>query len=92
MKERKRKEVMLPSGKVAMVYDPVLARDQRAAIRMSGNDASSVPYAMIAAVASINGSEVTLEDVLEMPLGDVQALQAEVMGNGRSSAPGTSSS
>ena len=52
-------------------------RAQRTA---AGGDASAVVFALIAEVARINGQKIVYEDVLEMDLADVMALQAEVIG------------
>jgi hypothetical protein len=69
----------LPSGARAQVrkgYGRDLMRAQRAA---SGGDASAVIFALIAEVALVDGHKIVYEDVLEMDLADVMALQAEVI-------------
>src|ERR1700722_6262872 len=71
--------VELPSGARAEVrkgYGRDLMRAQRAA---AGGDASAVVFALIAEVARVDGRKIVYEDVLEMDLADVMALQAEVI-------------
>jgi hypothetical protein len=70
----------LPSGGRAEVrkgHGRDLMRAQRVA---AGGDASEVVFALIAELAQVNGRTVVYEDVLEMDLADVMALQAEVIG------------
>jgi hypothetical protein len=70
----------LPSGARAEVrkgHGRDLMRAQRAA---AGGDASAVIFALIAEVSRVNGRKIVYEDVLEMDLADVMALQAEVIG------------
>jgi hypothetical protein len=69
----------LPSGARAEVrkgYGRDLMRAQRAA---AGGDASAVVFALIAEVTRVGGRKIVYEDVLEMDLADVMALQAEVI-------------
>jgi hypothetical protein len=71
--------VELPSGSRAEVRKGCgrdLMRAQRAA---AGGDASAVVFALIAEVARVDGRKIVYEDVLEMDLADVMALQAEVI-------------
>ena len=71
--------VELPSGARATIrkgYGRDLMRAQRAAV---GNDANAVIFALIAEVARVDGHKIVYEDVLEMDLADVMALQAEVI-------------
>src|SRR6202166_537842 len=70
----------LPSGTRAEVRKGLgrdLMRAQRSA---AGGDASAVVFALIAELALVDGRKVVYEDVLEMELADVLALQAEVVG------------
>jgi hypothetical protein len=72
--------VELPSGARAVVRKGLgrdLMRAQRAA---AGGDASAVVFALIAELVQVDGRKVVYEDVLEMELADVMALQAEVIG------------
>jgi hypothetical protein len=69
----------LPSGTRAEVRKGRgrdLMRAQRAA---AGGDASAVIFALIAELARVDGRKIVYEDVLEMDLADVMALQAEVI-------------
>ena len=80
-KEREEvRTIDLPSGARAEVrkgYGRDLMRAQRAA---AGGDASAVVFALIAEVTRVDGRKIVYEDVLEMDLADVMALQAEVIG------------
>jgi hypothetical protein len=73
----------LPSGKRAEVRKGKgrdLMRAHRAA---AGNtEPMSVSFALIAELARIDGKPLVFEDVLEMDLEDVLALEAEVTGAG----------
>jgi hypothetical protein len=74
------KVVELPSGARAEVRKGMgrdLMRAQRA---VAGGDASAVVFALIAELARVEGRKIVYEDVLEMELADVMALQAEVIG------------
>ena len=70
----------LPSGSRAEVrkgYGRDLMRAQRAA---AGGDANAVVLALIAEVTRVDGRKIVYEEMLEMELADVMALQAEVIG------------
>ncbi len=70
----------LPSGSRAEVrkgHGRDLMRAQRAA---AGGDAGAVVFALIAELARIDGRKIVYEDVLDMDLADVMALQDEVIG------------
>jgi hypothetical protein len=72
--------IELPSGTRAEVrkgHGRDLMRAQRAA---AGGDASAVIFALIAELTRVNSRKIVYEDVLEMDLADVMALQAEVIG------------
>jgi hypothetical protein len=72
--------IELPSGVRAEVRKGVgrdLMRAQRA---VAGGDASAVVFALIAELTRVDGRKIVYEDVLEMELADVMALQAEVIG------------
>src|ERR1700684_3788317 len=69
----------LPSGARAEVrkgYGRDLMRAQRGA---AGGGASAVVFALSAEVTRVDGRKIVYEDVLEMDLADVMALQAEVI-------------
>ncbi len=77
--EQGARAITLPSGAHAEVrkgYGRDLMRAQRAA---AGGDASAVVFALIAEVTRVDGRRIVYEDVLEMDLADVMALQAEVI-------------
>ncbi len=77
---RETKTIQLPSGASADIRKGMgrdLMRAQRA---VAGGDASTVVFALIAELARIDGRKIVYEDVLEMELADVMALQAEVIG------------
>jgi len=73
--------IALPSGKTAAIRRGKgrdLMRAQRA---VGGNpDPTAVVFALIAELAQIDGAPIVYEDVVEMDLGDVLVLQAEVTG------------
>lgn len=78
--DRESKALELPSGARAEVRKGMgrdLMRAQRA---VAGGDASAVVFALIAELVLIDGRKIVYEDVLEMDLTDVMALQAEVIG------------
>lgn len=75
------RNVALPSGKTAAIRKGKgrdLMRAQRAVA--ANADPTAVVFALIAELARIDGAPIVYEDVLEMDLGDVLALQAEVTG------------
>ena len=77
--EQGARTIELPSGARAEVrkgYGRDLMRAQRAT---AGGDASAVVFALIAEVTRVDGRKIVYEDVLEMDLADVMALQAEVI-------------
>src|SRR6266851_2919591 len=72
--------IELPSGARAEVRKG-LGRDlMRAQRTAAGGDASAVVFALIAELARVDGRKLVYEDVLDMELADVLALQAEVIG------------
>lgn len=72
------KEIILPSGKIAKFKDGK-GRDLLNAQRKA-QTSDEILFALIAEVAEIDGEAVIYEDLLEMPLEDVLALQAEISG------------
>jgi len=73
--------VTLPSGKLAAIRRGKgrdLMRAQRAVA--ANPDPTAVVFALIAELAQIDGASIVYEDVVEMDLGDVLMLQAEVTG------------
>ena len=78
--EQETRTIELPSGKSAEVrkgFGRDLMRAQRVA---AGGDASAVIFALIAELTRVDGRKIVYEEVLEMELADVMALQAEVIG------------
>lgn len=73
------KELMLPSGKKAVIREGK-GRDLLNAQRIAQSP-DEIIYALLAELVTIDGTKYVYEDVLEMPLTDVLALQAEIMGN-----------
>jgi hypothetical protein len=75
------RSIALPSGRNAVIRrgrGRDLMRAQRA---VAGNpDPTAVVFALIAELAQIDSAPIVYEDVVEMDLGDVLVLQAEVTG------------
>ena len=72
------KTLSLPSGKTATLrkgrgFD-LLQAQQKA------KTSEEIPYALIAELAEIDGQKLVYEDILELDLEDVIALQAEISG------------
>lgn len=72
------KKITLPSGKIATFkkgrgFD-LLQAQQKA------KTSEEIPYALIAELAEIDGQKLVYEDILELDLEDVIALQAEISG------------
>lgn len=83
-----RYRVELPSGGYADILKRMIGKHQKLALQMIGRDSTSFPFALTAVVCRVNGSDVTLEDVLEMDYEDCMVLQEETsgrLGKGRSS-------
>jgi hypothetical protein len=81
---------VLPSGvKVNMM--PGKGRDLLAAQRVAGEDTHQVMYALAAVLCTFDGMRKVMEDVLEMPLGDVMKLMTKIGGQaGDAFLPSTS--
>jgi hypothetical protein len=73
------KTITLSDGRVAVIR-PGKGKDLLNAARASGGDQFKVMFAIVAALTTINGNALPMEDYLEMDLPDVMALQAEVGG------------
>ena len=72
------KTLSLPSGKIASLkkgrgFD-LLKTKQKA------KTSEEIPYALIAELAEVDGQKLVYEDILELDLEDVIALQAEISG------------
>lgn len=82
------KELTLPSGKQAVIKDGH-GRDLIAAQRVASSS-DEIGQALIAQLTEIDGKPIVLEDVLDMDIADVLALQGELMGEiNRSPQPST---
>lgn len=79
------KTLTLPSGKIATVrqgkgYDLLQAQ-------MKAKTSEELPYALIAELAEIDGQSLVYEDILDMDLEDVIALQGEISGKLQAAKP-----
>jgi hypothetical protein len=68
---------LLPSG-VRVVMRPGKGRDLLAAQRAAATDTNLVVYGLIAALCTFGGEKRVLEDILDMPLGDVLLLNVKI--------------
>lgn len=73
------KEIVLPSGKTAKIRQGK-GRDLLNAWRKAKTP-DEIVFALIAELVEIDGQKVIYEDLLEMDLKDVLAIQAEVVGD-----------
>ena len=78
------KEITLSDGKVAVIKDGK-GRDLLNAQKNS-NSSDEIPYALIAQLTEIDGQSIVYEDVLEMDLEDVLAIQTEITGGSKKEA------
>jgi len=83
------KELTLPSGKTAVFKDGK-GRDLLNAQRKA-HTPEEIIFALIAEIAQIDEQPLIYEDLLEMDLEDVLALQAEISGKFQSLQPNVSS-
>lgn len=72
------KTLTLPSGKTAVIRHGK-GQDLLQA-QMKAKSSEEIPYALIAELAEIDGVALVYEDILEMDLADVIALQGEISG------------
>lgn len=72
------KSITLPSGKIATL-EQGKGRDLLQA-QMKAQTSEEIPYALIAELTEIDGQKLVYEDILEMDLADVIALQGEISG------------
>ena len=72
------KNLTLPSGKTATIRDGKGKDLLQAQIKAKNSE--EIPYALIAELCEIEGQNLVSEDILEMDLSDVIALQAEISG------------
>ena len=81
------KTITLPSGKIATIHKGVgfdLLQAQTKA-----KTPEEIPYALIAELAEIDGNKLVYEDILQMDLEDVIALQGEISGKFEKKTPTT---
>ena len=81
------KTITLPSGKIATVrqgrgFDLLQAQ-------IKAKTSEEIPYALIAELTEIDGQKLVYEDILELDLSDVIALQAELSGKFQSTVTPT---
>lgn len=79
------KTLTLPSGKTAVLrngkgHDLLQAQ-------MKAKNSEEIPYALIAELVEIDGTPLVYEDILEMDLEDVIALQSEISGKFQTAKP-----
>lgn len=72
------KELTLPSGKIA-ILNQGKGRDLLEA-QKKARTSDEIPYALIAELVEIDGEKLVYEDILELDLEDVIALQGEISG------------
>lgn len=73
------KEITLPSGKIATIKSGKGQDLLQAQIKAKSSE--EIPYALIAELTEIDGVALVYEDILEMEISDVVALQMEIAGN-----------
>lgn len=79
------KTLTLPSGKIATLrngkgHDLLQAQ-------MKAKNSEEIPYALIAELVEIDGQALVYEDILDMDLEDVIALQGEISGKLQAAKP-----
>ncbi len=79
------KTLTLPSGKIATLrngkgHDLLQAQ-------MKAKNSEEIPYALIAELVEIDGQTLVYEDILDMDLEDVIALQGEISGKLQAAKP-----
>ena len=72
------KTLTLPSGKIA-TFEKGKGKDLLQA-QMKAKTSDEIPYALLAELCEIDGQKLVYEDILELDLEDVIALQAEISG------------
>lgn len=79
------KTLTLPSGKTA-ILEKGKGKDLLQA-QMKAKSSDEIPYALIAELVEIDGQKLVYEDILEMDLEDVLALQSEISGKFQTAKP-----
>ena len=72
------KTLTLPSGKIA-TFEKGKGKDLLQA-QIKAKTSDEIPYALLAELCEIDGQKLVYEDILELDLEDVIALQAEISG------------
>lgn len=72
------KTLTLPSGKIATLEQGKGRDLLQAQIKAKTSD--EIPYALLAELCEIDGQKLVYEDILELDLEDVIALQSEISG------------
>lgn len=72
------KTLMLPSGKIAVLRKG--KGNDLLQAQMKAKNSEEIPYALIAELVEIDGQSLVYEDILDMDLEDVIALQSEISG------------
>lgn len=83
------KEITLPSGKTATIKDGK-GKDLLNAQRKAKSP-EEIMFALMAELVEIDGQNYVYEDLLEMDLDDILALQTEISGKSQSAVPTASS-
>lgn len=79
------KTLTLPSGKTAVIRNG--KGNDLLQAQMKAKNSEEIPYALIAELAEIDGQALVYEDILEMDLPDVVALQGEISGKFQAAKP-----
>lgn len=82
--------ITLSTGQVAEIK-PGKGRDLLAAAR-AATDNEEIQFALIAQLTQVDGRQLGIDDVLDMPLADIEALQGAVKGKAPTPSSTTSSS
>jgi len=72
------KPFKLPSGVSVVIRNDGKGRDLLAAQRAAGSDENLIIYALISQLSTFNGQKKVMEDILEMPIGDVMTLSGKI--------------
>lgn len=83
------KELTLPSGKIAKIKNGKGFDLLQAQIKAKNSE--EIPYALIAEITEIDGQALVYEDILELDLADVIALQEQISGKFQSATAKVSS-
>lgn len=79
------KTLTLPSGKTAVLRNG--KGNDLLQAQMKAKTSEEIPYALIAELVEIDGQALVYEDILDMDLEDVIALQSEISGKFQTAKP-----